>query len=188
MWKELWGIPAIAVRYFVCAWAGEGKAWQAPGCTATHKFRRDCSSFGLLLVSHLQWEHSSPVTGSWKTLTAGARWHQADGLLLAKAAACRGMLETSRTISAFSQKMFPVPRESWVTVRCCWRLPLACFLTGRCWFSLRLPLNPYKQEPVTAEEQSGERRVTGELPCAPCLTLCLLPAPPAKHNIPFSSM
>lgn len=80
MWKELWGIPATAVRCFLCVfWAGDGKAWQAPRCTAAHKFRQDCSSFGLLLVSHLQWECSGPVTNSWEILTAGARSHQAAG-------------------------------------------------------------------------------------------------------------
>lgn len=85
MWKELCGIPAIAVRCFLCVfWAGDVKAWQAPQCTAAHKFRQDCSSFGILLVSHLQWECSSPVTSSWEILTAGASSHQelADGLLL----------------------------------------------------------------------------------------------------------
>lgn len=33
VWKELWGIPAIAVRYFLCV-LGEGKAWQAQQLTS----------------------------------------------------------------------------------------------------------------------------------------------------------
>lgn len=108
--------------------------------------------------------------------------------LLAKAQGCRGMVETSCTVSAFSQKMFPVPTSELGYVRCCWRLPFACVRSVRCWICLRLLLNPYKWEAVTAQGQSGQRQVPGELLCAACLTLCLLPGLPAKHNIPFSSM
>lgn len=45
---------------------------------------------------------------SWSKLTSGS-WLMDCSCwqLLAKAAGCRGMLETSRTLSAFSQKMFP---------------------------------------------------------------------------------
>lgn len=179
----------------VCAWAGEGTAWQAPRCTATHKFRRDSAALlGFLLVSHLQWERSSPVTGSRKTLTAGANSHQAAGWWTAPADsslprrwAVEGWLKRAVLYLLCPRKRFLFPEWAGLLSGVGWRLPLACFLTGKCWFCLRLLLNPYEWERVTAEEQSGERQATGELPCAACLTLCLLPGLPAKHNIPFSS-
>lgn len=89
--RELWGIPAIAVRHFVCVCLSRGGEGLA-GTTvhSNHKFRQHCSSWAFTCqppaVGAFQ-----PVTGSWGTLTAGASSHQqlADGLLLLTAP-CQG--------------------------------------------------------------------------------------------------